>query len=145
MSKLKVVSIQHPDAVNPSIELAADGSISIDKVPAGDVNVTPVGSITAENVQAALEELDTNVAADINVTPTGGITAENVQAALEELDTNVAAGNTTYSAIGATLARVNHGTDPSVPRPIGYAAVQWYGSVEPNNWVNGDEWIEGVL
>ncbi|MEX2398434.1 MAG: hypothetical protein WD432_00070 [Candidatus Saccharimonadales bacterium] len=62
MSKLKVVSIQHPDAVNPSIQLSADGSISIDKVPAGDVDVTPTGGITAENVQAALEELDTNKA-----------------------------------------------------------------------------------
>ena len=43
------------------------------------------------------------------------------------------------------LARVNHGADANVPRPEGYAAVQWYGSVEPVNALNMDEWIEETV
>ena len=44
---------------------------------------------------------------------------------------------TTENAIGA----VNHGTDPDVPRPPGYARVEWTGTVEPLNATEDDKWI----
>lgn len=36
---------------------------------------------------------------------------------------------------------VNHGAVASTPRPIGYLYIQWVGSVEPTNAINGDTWI----
>ena len=36
---------------------------------------------------------------------------------------------------------VNHGTNAATARPSGYASVEWFGSVAPNNAVNGDTWI----
>ncbi len=40
------------------------------------------------------------------------------------------------------MGTVNHGDDATVARPTGYAAITWVGSVEPNNWENGDIWYE---
>lgn len=37
---------------------------------------------------------------------------------------------------------VNHGSTASTPRPDGYASIEWYGSVEPNNMANGDTWVQ---
>ena len=37
---------------------------------------------------------------------------------------------------------VNHGASASTPRPTGYVAVIWLGSVEPSNAVAGDIYIE---
>lgn len=37
---------------------------------------------------------------------------------------------------------VKHGSDPNVARPKGYASIEWFGSVEPKNAINGDTWIE---
>lgn len=36
---------------------------------------------------------------------------------------------------------VSHGSDASVARPSGYTSVEWIGSVEPTNAVNGDTWV----
>jgi hypothetical protein len=35
---------------------------------------------------------------------------------------------------------VNHGSTASTARPSGYASVEWYGTVEPDNWIDGDTW-----
>jgi hypothetical protein len=37
---------------------------------------------------------------------------------------------------------VNHGSDPSAVRPEGFASVEWVGSVEPENIIDGDTWVE---
>lgn len=34
-----------------------------------------------------------------------------------------------------------HGDDPGGDRPSGYASVEWVGSVEPANALDGDTWI----
>jgi hypothetical protein len=36
---------------------------------------------------------------------------------------------------------VNHGNAASTPRPAGYVSVEWIGSVEPANAVDGDTWV----
>ena len=54
----------------------------------------------------------------------GGVTQE-------QLD-NIAAG-----AVGF----VNHGAIAGTARPTGYGSIEWVGSVEPTNAVNGDIWI----
>lgn len=37
---------------------------------------------------------------------------------------------------------VNHGSDGTVARPVGYASIEWLGSAEPENAIDGDTWIE---
>lgn len=36
---------------------------------------------------------------------------------------------------------VAHGADPNVKRPLGFVSVEWYGSAEPVNAVDGDTWV----
>lgn len=61
---------------------------------------------------------------------------------------NPSFGNITVSGTvdGLDLATnakgfVNHGSTASTARPSGYVSVEWYGSVEPENAVAGDTWI----
>lgn len=35
---------------------------------------------------------------------------------------------------------VSHGAVASTARPTGYASIEWYGTVEPTNWIAGDTW-----
>lgn len=37
---------------------------------------------------------------------------------------------------------VNHGATAGTARPAGFTSVEWYGSVEPTNAVNGDTWTD---
>ena len=39
-----------------------------------------------------------------------------------------------------TLGYANHGTNASMARTSGYAAILWVGTVQPNNWISGDIW-----
>jgi hypothetical protein len=68
---------------------------------ASEITVTPAGTISSTNVQAALEELDTDIqnhlsdttdahdASAISNVPAGSIAATDVQAAINELDTDI--------------------------------------------------------
>ena len=40
------------------------------------------------------------------------------------------------------MGHVHHGSDATVERPTGYSAVMWVGSVEPDNWINEDLWVD---
>lgn len=79
--------------------------------PASGIVCTPVGGVSANNVQAAIQELDTekatvvsvtnhtgaatgaHAASAIAVTPVGAISATTVQAALAALDARLTAGS----------------------------------------------------
>lgn len=37
---------------------------------------------------------------------------------------------------------VNHGSVASTARPSGYASIEWVGSVEPTNAIDGDTWVD---
>jgi hypothetical protein len=55
---------------------------------AGDITFTPAGSISATNIQAAIEEVaseSSGVASGISFTPVGTITATNLQDALHQM------------------------------------------------------------
>lgn len=39
---------------------------------------------------------------------------------------------------------VNHGSTAGVSRPAGYISIEWYGSVEPTNAIDGDTWIDST-
>lgn len=47
---------------------------------------------------------------------------------------------TTLAASGKGF--VNHGATAGTVRPSGYASIEWVGSVEPTNAVDGDSWID---
>ena len=42
----------------------------------------------------------------------------------------------------ATKGYIEHGSDPNVARPDVYGSVEWHGSVEPLNAIDGDTWVE---
>ena len=37
---------------------------------------------------------------------------------------------------------VSHGATADTERPTGFTSVEWIGSIEPTNAVNGDTWID---
>ncbi len=37
---------------------------------------------------------------------------------------------------------VNHGSTASTARPTGFASIEWHGSVEPTNAIDGDTWVD---
>lgn len=39
---------------------------------------------------------------------------------------------------------INHGADPDVPRPPWFASYEWFGSVQPNNAIDGDTWVHST-
>jgi len=41
-----------------------------------------------------------------------------------------------------TKGFVNHGATAGTARPSGFASIEWYGSVEPTNAIDGDTWID---
>jgi hypothetical protein len=45
-------------------------------------------------------------------------------------------------ATGSFVGYVNHGATASTARPGGFGMVIWTGSVEPANWVDGDQWVQ---
>lgn len=56
-------------------------------------------------------------------------------------------GDTGDAGVDATISAntkgfVAHGANANVARPAGYGSIEWIGSVEPANAVDGDTWIE---
>lgn len=49
---------------------------------------------------------------------------------------------TTVGTKSETKAVVIHGATASTARPSGYGSVEWIGSVEPLNAIDGDTWID---
>ena len=43
---------------------------------------------------------------------------------------------------GSGKGFVNHGVTAGTARPTGHASIEWVGSVEPTNAVDGDTWID---
>jgi hypothetical protein len=35
---------------------------------------------------------------------------------------------------------IEHGSTAATARPTGYASVEWFGTIEPDNWIDGDTW-----
>lgn len=48
----------------------------------------------------------------------------------------------TDTKIGGAKGFVNHGSDGNTARPSGYGSIEWIGSVEPVNAIDGDTWID---
>lgn len=71
----------------------------------------------------------------VDNTPDSGKPVSTAQQTAFDLKVN----ETTRSA--STKGFKNHGAIAGTARPTGYASIEWYGSVEPTNAVDGDTWI----
>lgn len=60
-----------------------------------------------------------------------------VQNSLDKADAALPATDKT-----SIKAVVNHGAVAGTARPTGFGSVEWIGSVEPTNAVDGDTWID---
>lgn len=73
--------------------------------------------------------------------PGGGLAPIPYEASLGGASTGVS-----QSALDAVKAGaqgyVNHGAIAGTARPAGYAAIEWIGSVQPTNMIDGDTWID---
>ncbi len=57
--------------------------------------------------------------------------------------TDAPSKNAVYDALNTNgKGFVNHGSTASTARPEGFASVEWYGTVEPDNIAAGDTWID---
>jgi hypothetical protein len=59
----------------------------------------------------------------------------------KEVDATVRTAEIPLAGTGTLKGYVNHGATAGTTRPIGFTSVEWVGSVEPTNAINGDSWI----
>lgn len=128
--------------------------------PAGTTLHSGLSDVTADQHHAQLHaaahatgQADALAAAAIGAAATGHDHSGTYEAAgtvaTHEADTtsvhgiaNTAVLETTTHITASGKGYVNHGATAGTARPTGYASVEWFGSVEPTNSVNGDTWID---
>lgn len=71
-----------------------------------------------------------------------GLTAEKIIEITDGLDGRVEILVTNKSDVATSKGYVNHGAVAGTVRPSGYPSVEWVGSVEPTNAIDGDTWID---
>lgn len=85
----------------------------------------------------------THVGGETIVAGTDNDQADAINKIESELGTNPSGDQTSLkSRLDSTVKHVvNHGATASTARPTGVLSVEWIGSVQPTNAVNGDTWI----
>lgn len=74
-----------------------------------------------------------NIAATaVTTAAVGNFSAVNVQAMIGEIS----------AFFAGAKGYVEHGADDTVARPTGYGSIEWIGSVEPLNAIDGDTWVQ---
>jgi hypothetical protein len=93
----------------------------------GAVIATP-STVVRRDTAGRFQTVDPAVAADV--------------ATKAYADTKVAQGAVAALSVKAeTVGYMNHGTNASAARPVGYGAVFWFGTVEPINALPQDIWV----
>lgn len=86
--------------------------------------------------RSAANTLTTGILAATDVTVTDEAYGSAWNGVLE-----VPTKNAVYDALNTTgVGFINHGATAATARPVGFAMVIWYGSVEPDNLETGDIW-----
>ena len=93
------------------------------------------------------DTVDAHDASAISYPPGNGIDSTDVGGAIDEAMSMANVANTNALAVSNNLSAagkgyVNHGAVAGTARPTGFASVEWVGSVEPTNWIDGDTWID---
>lgn len=140
-----------------------NGSVTSSVIAADAVNASSIqdGTVTKANlvsgVQTSLDKADSAVqsvnghtgtsvtvtAGDVSAIPTSEKGAASGVATLDGT-TRLTSSQlpTTVGTKSETKAVVNHGATAGTARPSGYGSVEWIGSVEPTNAIDGDTWID---
>lgn len=141
------------------VEHNADGSLKIrdEGIPATIADGSVTSAKLASSVQASLGKADTAVqsvngetgtaitlsAADVSAVATTQLGAASGVATLD--GSSKLTSSQLPASVGTkseTKAVVNHGATASTARPSGYGSVEWIGSVEPTNAIDGDTWVD---
>ena len=140
-----------------------NGSVTSDVIATDAVDASAIqdGTVTKANlvsgVQSTLDKADTAVqsvnghsgtsvtvtATDVAAIPTSEKGAASGVATLDGSTTLTSSQlPATVGTKSETKAVVNHGATAGTARPSGYGSVEWIGSVEPTNAVDGDTWVD---
>ncbi len=114
------------------IDIATDVAANTAKDTNVTTNITVVEAPTNVDIQSSDGTNDTIAAAD--VTNAGVMTTTMYD---EHVVNNA---KVTYSKTNVK-GHIEHGGTAGTGRPSGFTSVEWVGSVEPTNAVNGDTWI----
>ncbi len=138
-----------------SLFLSSDASVG------GNINVTgTVDGIDIATDVAANTTKNTNVTTNlslgaVNATTMVVASSDGTDATLIEADTTdagllgsdkwdeIVANSTKVSYVKTNVkGHIEHGGTAGTGRPSGFTSVEWVGTVEPTNAVNGDTWID---
>ncbi len=109
-----------------------DNTVGTDQVQNSSVTKTKL----AGAVQTSLDKAD----AAIPATEKGAVSGVATLDGSSRLNSGQLP--TTVGTKSETKAVVQHGATASTARPSGYGSVEWIGSVEPLNAIDGDTWID---
>jgi hypothetical protein len=142
---------------------AGEGNIALDLTEySGGALPVAVGGTGATSAGAALTALGAAAASDLSTVSTGlsdhlsdtddahdasaisyaggtGMSATNVETAIDELATEKADASVLLTN---GKGYVNHGGVAGTARPSEFASIEWHGTVEPTNAIDGDTWID---
>lgn len=109
-----------------------DNTVGTDQVQNSSVTKTKLASA----VQTSLDKADAAIPATEKGAVSGVATLDG--------SSRLTSGQlpTTVGTKSETKAVVQHGATASTARPSGYGSVEWIGSVEPLNAIDGDTWID---
>lgn len=94
----------------------------------GDVATALTVQEGDSTVVSAATTLDFGTGFDVTESPSG-----EANIALDLTETYVATYGKGY---------INHGSTAGTSRPTGFASIEWHGSVEPSNAIDGDTWVD---
>jgi hypothetical protein len=89
----------------------------------------------------AISQPTYNTTTSALVTHVGAYTDTREAAEVSARNTAVAVVTTLLSTNGK--GKVAHGAVAGTARPSGFASIEWEGTVEPTNAINGDTWVGG--
>lgn len=120
------------DGMVPLAQLPDQAALDAEITAAVDAEATlRTDADAAEAAARVLHEGDTTGVHGIADTSTLSLTGHDHLGSYVALDTLTASGK----------GFVNHGATAGTARPSGYASIEWFGSVEPTNAIDGDSWI----
>ncbi len=106
--------------------MASNYPAALDTFPTNHIDGEVIDNDTDNDQADALNKIE----ATLGVSPHAGFS--NVATRLGARDIQM---------VQSVKGYVNHGTNANAARPGGFISVEWFGSISPNNAINGDTWI----
>ncbi len=111
---------------------------------AGTLTATTIAVNSSDGTNATLVEADTTNAGILGSNKWDEIVANTVHSGGDGSDHADVATNTSKVSYTKTNVKghINHGGTAATARPSGFTSVEWSGTIEPTNSINGDTWID---